>query len=218
MAVLTVAMTAIFDGAKQPATRPRHRTHDFPWIRSCLVHIKGGNMASAMDIASTLRRYDGKRVAPFREVLGAIEDAPASAVDELLDLAASDEMALQVGATWVLRHLAERGTVPNGPQAERLLRLLGQPLAPDALLHVLQALPHIEVESALQAALRDALLTLIKSRRTFIRAWAYNGLGILAVRDPSLRHEVLTLFDNAVGSEAAAVRARIRLARATIPD
>ena len=175
-------------------------------------------MESAMDIVSTLRRYDGKRVAPFREVLGAIEDAPASVVDELLDLAASDETALQVGATWVLKHLAERGTAPHGPQSERLLRLLGRPLAPDALLHVLQALPHIEVESALQAALRDALLTLIKSRRTFIRAWAYNGLGILAARDPALRHEVLALFDDAVGSEAAAVRARIRLVRATIPN
>ncbi|MXW34931.1 MAG: hypothetical protein F4Z60_04940 [Chloroflexi bacterium] len=171
-----------------------------------------------MDIASTLRRYDGKRVAPFREVLDEIGDAPASAVGELLGLAASDEMALQIGATWVLRHLAERGAAPTGPQAEQLLRLLGRPLAPDALLHVLQALPHIEVESALQPALQDALLTLIKSRRTFIRAWAYNGLGVLAARDPSLRHEVLALFDDAVASESAAVKARIRRVRATIPD
>ena len=171
-----------------------------------------------MDIASTLRRYDGKRVAPFREVLDAIGDAPESAVGELLDLAATDEMALQVGATWVLRHLAELGTAPHGSQAEKLLRLLGRPLAPDALLHVLQALPHIEIEVGAAGALQDALLTLIKSRRTFIRAWAYNGLGILAARDPSLRPEVLTLFDDAVGSEAAAVKARIRLVRATIPN
>ena len=171
-----------------------------------------------MDIASTLRRYDGKRVTPFREVLDAIRDAPENAVGELLDLAASDEMALQVGATWVLRHLAEHGTALHGPQAEKLLRLLSRPLAPDALLHVLQALPHIEVESALQGELQSALLTLIKSRRTFIRAWAYNGLGILAARDPSLRHKVLTLFDHAVRSETAAVKARIRLVRTTIPN
>ena len=61
-----------------------------------------------MDIAATLRRYDGKRVAPFRAVVEAVGDAPESALGELLDLAASDEMKLQVGATWVLRHLAQR--------------------------------------------------------------------------------------------------------------
>ena len=169
-----------------------------------------------MDIVSILRRYDGKRITPFRDVLDAVRDAPESAVGELLALAASDEMALQVGATWVLRYLAELGTAPCGPQAEKLLRLLSQPLAPDALLHVLQTLPHIEVESRQQEALRSALLALIQSRRAFIRAWAYNGLGILAARDPSLRHEVLSLFDHAARSETAAVKARIRHARTAI--
>lgn len=172
---------------------------------------------AAMDIAATLRLYDGKRVAPFRAVAEAVRDAPDSALGQLLDLAASDEMELHVGATWVLRHLAERGTVPRGPQVQKLLRLLRQPLAPDALLHVLQTLPHLEIEATSQGALKDALLTLIHHRRAFIRAWAYNGLGILAARDPSVRSEVLTLMDRAARSETAAVKARIRHARATIP-
>lgn len=166
-----------------------------------------------MDIAATLRRYDGKRVAPFRAVAEAVRDAPESAMGELLDLAASDEMELQVGATWVLKDLAERGTAPQGLQGEELLRLLGRPLAPDALLHVLQTLPHLEVRPAPQDALRDALLALINHRRAFIRAWAYNGLGILAGHDPSFRREALTLMDRAARTETAAVRARIRNVR-----
>ena len=171
-----------------------------------------------MDIASTLRRYDGKRVTPFRKVMDAVRDAPLSAIGELLDLAASDETTLQVGATWVLRYLAERGAALHGPQAEKLLHLLTQPIAPDALLHILQTLPHMEVEPVQQGALQNALLALIKSRRAFIRAWAYNGLGILAARDPALRHDVLTLFDHAARSETAAVKARIRHARTAIPN
>ena len=170
-----------------------------------------------MDIAATLRRYDGKRVAPFRAVAEAVQDAPESVMGELLDLAASDEMELQVGATWVLKRLAERGTAPRGPQGQELLRLLGRPLAPDALLHVLQTLPHLEIGSAPQGTLRDALLALIRHRRAFIRAWAYNGLGILAERDPSFRREALTLMDRAARNETAAVKARIRQARAAIP-
>ena len=171
-----------------------------------------------MDIGTTLRRYDGKRVAPFREVAEAVRETPECAIGELLDLADSDDVALQVGATWVLKYLAERGTAPHGHQGEKLLCLLGRPLAPDALLHVLQTLPHMEIEAVQQKTLRDALLPLIKSRLALVRAWAYNGLGILAARDSSLRHEVQTLFDHAERSETAAVKARIRHARGSIPS
>lgn len=169
-----------------------------------------------MDIAATLRSYDGKRVAPFRAVAEAVQDAPESAVGQLVDLAASDEMELQVGATWVVKHLAERGAAPEGPSGAKLLGLLGLPLAPDALLHILQTLPHMRIETGRHAALRRALLVLIRSRRTFIRAWAYNGLGILAAHDPSLRSEVERLFDQAASTESAAVKARIRHARAAM--
>ncbi len=86
----------------------------------------------------------------------------------------------------------------------------------DVLLHVLQTLPHLEVEDAPQAALRDALLALINHRRAFIRAWACNGLGILAGRDPSFRREVQTLMDRAERNETASVKARIRHTRAAI--
>ena len=64
-----------------------------------------------------------------------------------------------------------------------------------------------------QGALRDTLLALIESRLALVRAWAYNGLGILAARDSSLRQEVRTLFDHAERSETAAVKVRIRYAR-----
>ena len=169
-----------------------------------------------MDIAATLRSYDGKRVAPFRAVAAAVRDAPESAIGQLVDLAASDEMELQVGATWVLKHLAERGTAPRGRSAARLLSLLDRPMAPDGVLHILQTLPHMRIEAGQHESLRRSLLTLIKSRRTFIRAWAYNGLGILAAHDPSLRSEVERLFDWAAKTETAAVKVRIRHARGAL--
>ncbi len=169
-----------------------------------------------MDIAATLRSYDGKRVAPFRAVAEAVRDAPESTVGQLVDLAASDETELQVGATWVLKHLAERGTAPSGASGEAFLSLLVRPIAPDALLHILQTLPHMRLDADRLGGLRDALLELIRSKRTFIRAWAYNGLGVLAARDPSLRSEVQRLFDQAVKTDSAAVKVRIRHARSAM--
>lgn len=169
-----------------------------------------------MNIAATLRRYDGKRVAPFRAVAEAVRDAPEGAVGQLVELAASDEMELQVGATWVLKHLAEKGTPPRGPSAARLLSLLGRPSAPDALLHILQTLPHMPIGTGQCGVLRDALADLIESGHAFIRAWAYSGLGVLTAYDPALRNEVERLFDQAARTETAAVKARIRHARAAM--
>ncbi|MDE2981308.1 MAG: hypothetical protein OXU74_08940 [Gemmatimonadota bacterium] len=173
-----------------------------------------------MDIAATLRSYDGKRVAPFRVVAEAMRDAPEGAVDRLLELAGSDETALQEGATWVLKYLAERDEAPRGDEAVTLLRLLNRPLASDALLHLLQTLPHMDLAADLPAgeerALHRALLRLIESDRVFVRAWAYNGLGLLAARNPALRDEAEGLFSLAEETETPAVKVRIRHARAAM--
>ena len=198
-----------------------------PWCVSskpCLRHIISEPKANrnrqtrrrtrSLDIANTLRSYDGKRVAPFCAVAEAVRDAPERAVPQLLDLAASDETALQVGATWVLKHLAERGTPPHGRQVGPFIDLLTRVRAPDALLHVLQTLPFMEIPAEREQALRRVLLGLIESPRAFVRAWAYNALGVLAARNPALWPETRALFDKAAESETAAVRARIRHARA----
>ncbi len=169
-----------------------------------------------MDIAAALRSYDGKRVAPFRAVAEAVRGAPESAVPELLDLAASDEAALQVGATWVVKYLAERGEAPNGESAAQVIDLLDRVEAPDAVLHLLQILPYIAIPSGRMAALNRTLERMIHSRRAFIRAWAYNGLGVLAMAEPGLRGEVEALFDAAEARESASVKVRIRRARARL--
>lgn len=169
-----------------------------------------------MDIAATLRSYDGKRVGPFRAVAEAVQDMPGQAIPQLLDLAGDGESALQVGATWVIKHLGERGNPPSGPLAARAIDLLGRLQEPDAVLHLLQTLPYMEIPAGGRDKLRRSLDRLIGSRHAFIRAWAYNGLGVLANADPNLRHEVEALFDEASERETAAVRARIRHARAAL--
>ncbi len=176
-----------------------------------------------MDIAATLRSYDGKRVAPFRAVAEALSQGPGrgeEAIGLLVDLAASDEMELQAGATWVLKYLAERGVAPRGKEAAAVLRLLSRPMASDAHLHLLQTLPHMDLPADLSAgegrSLHRALLQLTASDRVFQRAWAYNGLGLLAARNPALQDEVEDLFSRAEKTETAAVKVRIRHARTAL--
>lgn len=171
-----------------------------------------------MDIAATLCSYDGKRVAPFRTVADAVRDAPESAVPRLLELAACDDATLQIGATWVVKHLCERGDPPTGDSPARVIDLLGRSQAPDATLHLLQTLQYIAIPARQEEVLRRTLLDLVTSKRAFIRAWAYNGLGLLAARNPALRAEVKALFDRAEKTESAAARVRIRRARTAFSE
>ncbi|MYA41568.1 MAG: hypothetical protein F4Z31_07440 [Gemmatimonadetes bacterium] len=170
-----------------------------------------------------MHSYDGKRVAPFREVAEALLERPGrgnGSIGHLVALAASEETALQTGATWVLKYLAERGVAPRDGEAVALLRLLRRPLASDALLHLLQTLPHMDLAADLPAGeegtLHRALLRLIESDRVFVRAWAYNGLGLLAVRNAALRAEIEGLLRRAERTETAAVKVRVRHARAAL--
>ena len=73
--------------------------------------------------------------------------------------------------------------------------------------------PYMEIPRDRQAGLHLILNHLICSRHAFVRAWAYNGFGVLAVGNPDFRREVEELFDAAAERETAAVRARIRHAR-----
>ena len=169
-----------------------------------------------MDIARMLLSYDGKQVAPFRAVAEAVQEMPGQAIPQLLDLAAGEEPALQVGATWVIKHLAERGEAPTGGLAARAIDLLGLLQAPDAVLHLLQTLPYMEIPADRTVALRRRLGRLTGSRHAFVRAWAYNGFGVLAAGNPTLLTEVEERFEAATERETAAVKARIRHARATL--
>ncbi len=142
---------------------------------------------------------------------------PDHAIPQLLELAASEDAKLEIGATWVIKRLAEQGSPPTGGMAREAVDLLDRVQARDAVLHLLQTLPHMEIPADCRAGLRRALERHVGSRHAFVRAWAYNGLGVLAVGDRDLRGEVERLFDAAAERETAAVRARIRRARAAFP-
>ena len=166
-----------------------------------------------MDIAATLRSFDGRRVAPFRAVAEVVQADPARAFPELLELAASDEAALQIGASWVIKELAGRGWVPTGRWAAQMIDLVGRPSAPDATLHLLQTLPRLKIPADRKEELGRVLVRLVGSKRAFVRAWAYNGLGVLAGQYPEMRSRVEAALEGAEEEAAASVRVRIRRVR-----
>jgi hypothetical protein len=171
-------------------------------------------MTSRVDIAAALGSWDGRDVQPFREVASLLP-VTASSVSLLMDLVRRDDEACQVGGTWVIKDWLEQGHVFDRRLAGRIVALLERPLCWGATLHLLIMLPMLDLTAARWRDLRSLFEVQLESPNTFVRAWAYNGLGLLAGREPGLRAEIDALFDLAMGSEPASVRARIRNVRKT---
>ena len=163
----------------------------------------------ATDIRKRLASYDGKNVRPFGFVAEQL-DPTETAVARMAELTLDDDSAVEIGATWVIKNLCERGARPGSALSSRLLSYLDDVLENESLLHLLQTLPYLVLPDDAHAWLHGKLTELVAAEHKFVRAWAYNGLGLLASANETYRDEVRALFARALQYEAASIRARIR--------
>ena len=165
------------------------------------------------EILRQLLSFDGKSVEPFRQVAAASPQT-ATSIEQMLTLCASSaESAVHIGASWVVKDLLESKTPAPQGFASLVLSELEHVDAPDATLHLLQSLPYAELPR--DDAQRLFVLTekLILAEHAFVRAWAMNALGLAAEVEPGLRSRVHAIFEEALESEKASVKARVRKAK-----
>jgi len=167
---------------------------------------------------SRMFTFDGRSVEPFRQIADELLRNPES-IDQMLALAhTSHETAVAIGTTWIVKDLLERGVEPPDDLAIAIIDLLGAVEAADARLHLLQILPFVSLTAEQAQRLESLLLPTLEDRNTFVRAWGYNALGLVASAEPSLRKAVLERLEQASQSEKASVRVRIRKARQRLLD
>ncbi|MEM7110840.1 MAG: hypothetical protein AAF614_00295 [Chloroflexota bacterium] len=165
----------------------------------------------ADDLIALLQTFDGKHVTPFQEAARALPPTPDT-IAMLCNTADSEETAVEIGATWLIKHFLEQGVAANEALSSQIIALLATARQPDSILHLLQSLPHITIPTAIEATLHQALTRHLTAKHKFVRAWSYNGLGLLAKQNRAYREETLALFAAAQETEAASVKVRIRKA------
>ena len=164
-----------------------------------------------IDLIATLQTFDGKHVTPFQAAAQALPPT-ADTVAMLCDVAKSEEKAVEIGATWLIKHFLEQRVLVNEATASQIIALLATVREPDSILHLLQSLPHITIPAPAETPLHQALTRHLTAKHKFVRAWSYNGLGLLAKQNEVYREEALALFAAAQETEAASVKVRIRKA------
>jgi len=161
-----------------------------------------------MDLSASLAAWDGKAVAPMETLYGEWTAADGVPEDLLSYLEADD--ASQVSSSWMLKRCVdEQGALSSQDSSGILARLEG--LRPwEAKLHILQILHAMEVSAEHRYDLEDFLRACLAEKNKFVRAWTYNGFHLLAECYPELQREVRQLLEDAMETEAASVKARIR--------
>ena len=150
-------------------------------------------------VNEALGAFDGRHVASLnRLVAEGLSEAEVQAV--LAALPGSNE----VGATWVLKALAEADRL-SVETAGKAFGVLGQLTDGDAILHTLQMVQR-EPEAALGA--KAEIERLLDHRRVLVRVWALDALARI---DPEVSRALVL---DALDAPQASLRAR---ARALVP-
>lgn len=158
-------------------------------------------------LAAALEEWDGKST----DLLLALHARHAHAqnwVDTLLTVAS--EKALTQAGTWLLKHHLEAGGSLAAEQGQQIYAMCGQLTDWQSILHVLQMMPHLDVQLADEAELERFLRAGLVHDNKFVRAWSYNGFYLFAQAYPAYQTEAASFFDMAMRDEPASVRARVR--------
>lgn len=160
---------------------------------------------------TALLDFDGANVQPLR-VLAANTLPTRAALRHFLQLAKDSDSRIQIGATWIIKNLAERYEKPlPGSVSTTLVARIGSVEDSLSRLQLLQTLPMCNLGPATVLALRETLERLVQTEQHGLtRAWVFNGFAEVARHDPSYRDQATTFLSEAYQMERAAVRARIR--------
>lgn len=160
-----------------------------------------------MTLKTDIKAWDGKSAI----VMGRVYDRHVERPSFLAEVVSviSDE-SLQDGATWLLKHHLERESPLDAAQAKEVFQTLPKISNWGAKLHILQSLRWMPIPTRYKKKLEAFLRACLQAENKFVRAWAYSGFYELAKQHPEYRLEAQRLCEQAVNSEAASVKARIR--------
>ena len=162
-----------------------------------------------MNLIEELRKFDGKHTAPLEKISKELIHHKGK-IPELIVFAQHEDTKIQSAATWLIKHLNEESVKFSQPQTTALINLLGNLSHWEAKLHILQILSNLNIPANQYDVLHKDLRQTIQSENKLLRAWAYNGLAILADQNSELRTDVCKTLNRAQTDSAASVRARIR--------
>jgi len=162
-----------------------------------------------MTIREQLRGFDGKHGDVIERILSEYR-SPKSPINELVLLVADEEENIQIGATWLVKRLAETGARFNKKQLIALFDLMPELDNWVTKLHLCQILQYVEIPDESKKKVAWFLEQNLMGKNKFVRAWSYNGFYELAKQHREYRDKAMEHLDRGEAEQAASIKARLR--------
>jgi len=154
-----------------------------------------------------LQQWDGKRNQQLIQ-LYAQHGESKGFIDTLLEQLIHRHC--QVASSWLLKYALEQQQSLSIEQRQLLCQSMLGELPWQARLHFLQCLPFVVIPDGKITLAEQFLKRGLAERNKFVRAWSYNGFYLLARQVPAFQNEVQHLLQQAINTESASVKARVR--------
>jgi len=151
--------------------------------------------------------WNGKSVDDIEAIYNEFHD-DSDFVHTLLELLV--DKTCQIGSTWLLKFLFEKGHLLSVNDVADYHKKLSQLIEWESKLHALQSLSYLPIAEASVKAVESFLRDTITENNKFVRAWSYNGFYLLAKQYPSYQIEVEQFLNMGLLDEPPSVKARIR--------
>lgn len=131
-------------------------------------------------------------------------------------LVSDEDERVQVGATWLLKRLAEDGVSFKSEHLVVLCASLPDLSNWQSKLHFCQMLQHLRIPRESAGSVVSFLERNVRNENKFLRAWCYSGFYELAKQHGEYIQDALEQIDRGETDKAASVQARIRKIRKAI--
>lgn len=151
----------------------------------------------------------GEKVSYFKAIYPKIHQAP-NFIDNLIEISFNHENIRQY-ATWLIKYHGDQKGVFTVSQSRRIVELMPLLEFWQDKLHILQTLPYLSLHQDDLDTVEKYVGEHLSHSQNFVRTSAYHGLYVLTNYKTELKEDVLTIFKEALESDAAAsVKARLR--------
>ena len=171
--------------------------------------VEASQREMTSELENRLQDFDGVAVSILFETRADCRNERGF-LEELLRLVANTNPNVSLGATWILKAEADKGTRFDDELPDMLLNVLADISHWQAKLHILQSVEAFEFDKKQARGVFDWAASLAEHTRPFVRAWSLNARVVTGMKYGDFFDETLEALSVAESDSAASVRARAR--------
>ncbi len=122
----------------------------------------------------------------------------------------NDNEELEHATTWLLKHFIDNGNDLSPLQVTNIVDKLDKLKYWESQLHILQIIPKIKITPELACTLESGVKAKMRSEKKFVKASAFMAYYEIVKLQPELKNEFQNICEEALLTESASIKSKIK--------